>query len=392
MRSRQIVSATCAVLFVAAFAWRAASVSPDFGDPIAGLTPAQQALFADGKADFESVETVTPDGLGPVFNGKSCAECHLTPAIGGASTTVETRFGRILNGKFDPMTEFGGSLIQTTGIGSQGPTNFVGETVPHEATIVAHRLTTPLFGLGLVDAVPDDEFKAIALVQKIVSPSTAGKVAMVTDLASSHLKVGKFGWKCQNPNLHQFAGDAYLNEMGITNPQFPQESCPQGDCNLLVDNPVPTLNDDGEGVTLFTNFMTFLAPPPRGPINNDVRHGEALFFTTGCFACHTPALQTGNSPVAALHNKTFFPFSDFLLHDMGSLGDGIVQGPANGTEMRTAPLWGVRTRAKLLHDGRATTLEAAILAHDGQGRKSRNAFASLGTSAKNQLVAFLKSL
>jgi len=392
MRLRQVVPAMCAFLFVAALAFRASSVSPDFGDPIAGLTPAQQAAFAAGKEDFESVETVTPDGLGPVFNGKSCAECHLTPAIGGASTTVETRFGRILNGKFDPMTEFGGSLIQTTGIGPQGSCDFVGETVPHQATIVAHRLTTPLFGLGLVDAVPDDEFKTIALIQKIFSPSTAGKVAMVTDLASSHLKVGKFGWKCQNPNLQQFAGDAYLNEMGITNPVFPEESCPQGDCNLLVCNPVPALNDDGSGVTLFTNFMTFLAPPPRGPVNQDVRHGEALFFTTGCFACHTPALRTGSSPVAALRHVTFFPFSDFLLHDMGSLGDGIEQGPAKGTEMRTAPLWGVRTRATLLHDGRATTLEQAILAHDGQGRKSRNAFDSLGTHSKAQLIAFLKSL
>lgn len=164
-------------------------------------------------------------------------------AAGGASTILETRFGRILNGKFDPMSEFGGSLIQTTGIGPQGSCDFVGETVPPEATIVAHRLTTPLFGLGLVDAVPDDEIKAIALIQKIFSPSTAGKVAMVTDLASSHLRVGKVGWKCQNPTVHQFAGDAYVNEMGIRNPQFPQENCPQGDCNLLVCDPVLTVND-----------------------------------------------------------------------------------------------------------------------------------------------------
>jgi CxxC motif-containing protein (DUF1111 family) len=391
MRSRQIVSATCAVLFVAAFAWRAASVSPDFGDPIAGLTPAQQALFADGQDDFEEVEEAA-DGLGPVFNGTSCAGCHSSPAVGGTSAIFETRFGRILNGRFDPMTEFGGSLIQTNGIGPQGSCDFVGEQVPTEATIVAGRLTTPLFGLGLVDAVPDAVFKEIALIQRIFLPSTAGRVNMVTELASSHLAVGKFGWKAQVPSLHQFSGDAYLNEMGITNPEFPQESCPQGDCNLLVCNPVTALNDDGAGVTNFTNFMTFLAPPPRGPVNADVRKGEALFFAVGCFSCHTPALRTGASSVAALRHVTFFPFSDFLLHDMGVLGDGIEQGQAKGTEMRTAPLWGVRTRAKLLHDGRATTLDAAILAHDGQGRKSRNAFASLGTSAKNQLIAFLKSL
>jgi CxxC motif-containing protein (DUF1111 family) len=391
MSNRRILSVVCAVVFISVLAWRASSISPDFGDPIAGLTPGQQALFAEGKEEFEEVEDVA-DGLGPLFNGRSCAECHSSPAVGGTSTTAETRFGRILKGHFDPMTEFGGSLIQTTGIELQGSCDFVGEKVPSEATIVAGRLTTPLFGLGLVDAVPDDAFKNIALIERIFLPSTAGRVHMVTDLASSHLAVGKFGWKAQVPNLRQFAGDAYLNEMGITNPVFPQESCPQGDCNLLVCNPVSTLNDDGSGVTNFTNFMTFLAPPPRGPVNDEVRKGEALFFAVGCFSCHTPALRTGANSVTALRNVTFFPFSDFLLHDMGDLGDGIEQGQATGREMRTAPLWGVRTRAKLLHDGRATSLEEAILGHDGQGRKSRNAFVSLEPKSKSRLVAFLKSL
>jgi CxxC motif-containing protein (DUF1111 family) len=127
-------------------------------------------------------------------------------------------------------------------------------------------------------------------------------------------------------------------------------------------------------------------------VNDEVRKGEALFFAVGCFSCHTPALRTGANSVTALRNVTFFPFSDFLLHDMGDLGDGIEQGQATGREMRTAPLWGVRTRAKLLHDGRATSLEEAILGHDGQGRKSRNAFVSLEPKSKSRLVAFLKSL
>ena len=117
-----------------------------------------------------------------------------------------------------------------------------------------------------------------------------------------------------------------------------------------------------------------------------------VFAAAGCASCHTPALQTGSNPVAALDHVTFFPFSDFLLHDMGSLGDGIEQGQSTGREMRTAPLWGVRTRPKLLHDGRAATLEDAIRSHDGQGRRSRDAFAALDTTAKSRLIAFLKSL
>ena len=204
--------------------------------------------------------------------------------------------------------------------------------------------------------------------------------------------VGKFGWKAQVPNLFQFSGDAYLNEMGITSPMFPDENCPQGDCNLLVCNTGGVNDADGADVAKFANFMRFLAPPPRGPVDDDARRGEAVFYATGCFSCHAPALRTASHPVAALDHVTFFPYSDFLLHDMGSLGDGIEQGIATGSEMRTAPLWGVRTRAKLLHDGRATDLAQAILAHDGQGKRSRNAFASLDATAKRRLLAFLKSL
>lgn len=370
----------------------ARSSGPDFGDPLPGLTPAQQALFQDGKTEFQSVEDVA-DGIGPVFNGTSCSGCHNAPAVGGFGTTVETRFGRLVAGRFDPMEAFGGSLIQTDGIGPQGTCNFVGETVPAGATIVAGRLTTPLFGLGLVDAVPDATFRAIAALEQLLTPAVAGRPNIVLNLATSHQVVGKFGWKSQVPTLFQFSGDAYLNEMGITSPQFPHENCPQGNCNLLACDPVPNdPEDDGEDVQRFADFMRFLAPPPRGAITPSVQVGEALFFATGCFTCHTPALQTGPNAVAALHRVTFFPFSDFLLHDMGSLGDGIEQSRATGREMRTAPLWGARGRTRFLHDGRATTLEQAILAHDGQGRFSREAFRALDASSKSKLIAFLNSI
>lgn len=373
--------------------WGAVSVSPATGDPLAGLTADQLALFDAGKEEFQNVDAIS-DGLGPTFNGTSCAGCHSAGGVGGASNVeFVTRYGRTVNGKFDPMAEFGGSLIHSKGIGPVGSCNIVGETVPAQATIRAHRRTTALFGLGLVDAVPDSTFEAIALIERVLAPSTAGKVNHVTNLVAGHKTVGKFGWKAQQPSLFQFSGDAYLNEMGITTPLFPHEHCPQGDCSSLVCDPKADPEDAG-GVDMqkFTDFMTMLAPPQRGAITSDVKRGEILFFLTGCASCHNPTLVTGKSPIKALDHVTFFPFSDFLLHDMGSLGDGIEQEQATGREMRTVPLWGVGLVTKLLHDGRATTLEQAILMHDGQGRHARDEFNELPAVQKGYLIAFLKSL
>jgi CxxC motif-containing protein (DUF1111 family) len=364
------------------------------GDPFANLTPAELALFNAGKVEFEAVETIE-EGLGPVFNEASCATCHSGP-VGGTTGRKETRFGRMAGGGFDPLTELGGSLIQDRGIGlvitAATSFRFVGEVVPASATATARRITTPLFGLGLVDAVPDEELLQLARLEAGTSPATAGTPSMTTEIRTGRTRVGRFGWKAQVPTLFQFSGDAYLNEMGITNPEFPHENCPQGDCSALDHNPLQTLNDDGAGVVQFTDFMTLLAPPPRGNLSLQVLKGRAIFALIGCAACHTPALVTGRSPVAALSNRVFQPFSDFLLHDMGSLGDGIAQGSATTRQMRTAPLWGVRTRALLLHDGRATSLDAAILAHDGQGKEARDRFLRLSPGARFSLRQFLRSL
>jgi len=217
--------------------------------------------------------------------------------------------------------------------------------------------------------------------------------SLATEIRTGATRVGKFGWKCQEPTLHQFAGDAYLNEMGVTSPEFPDENCPQGDCSRLAFNPVPTLNNDGTDVARFEDFMTLMAPPPRNDRGYHSPVGEAVFRAIGCANCHTPSLVTGPSPVTALSNKVFSPFSDFLLHDMGTLGDGIAQGSASGRQMRTAPLWGLTTdRHSFLHDGRAKSVEAAILAHAGQGQASRNLFLRLNPGMRNHLLAFLGSL
>lgn len=374
-----------------AFSLVSSAAATDFGGPLRGLTVDERARFDAGRDAFEEVEDASV-GLGPVFNGTSCAQCHNVGATGGGSEKVETRFGATTAGHFDPLTNLGGSLIQTEGIGPAGACNSTGEVVPGEATIVAGRRTTPLFGLGFVDAVPDSAFVALAAKQALYTPRTAGRPNMVTDASTGRRAVGKFGWKAQVPSLLVFSGDAYLNEMGITTPLFPDESCPQGDCTLLACDPLPGVDDDMEDVEHFRDFMTLLAAPPRPRISLVSLQGAAIFAKLGCASCHLPVLRTGRSDVAALHEKTFLPFSDFLLHDMGSLGDGIAQGEATGRDMRTAPLWGLRLLTTFLHDGRAHTIGDAILAHDGQGARARDRFTALSADKKASLITFLKSL
>jgi CxxC motif-containing protein (DUF1111 family) len=367
-----------------------AAESPQFGQPFAALPADVRTLFREGLEEFSTPEEAD-EGLGPVFNDVSCVACHSNPATGGDSNITETRFGRIKNGRFDPMTEFGGSLLQVKGLGTHGCGP---ERLPKEATIVAKRKTTPLFGLGLVDNVPDAVLLGIAATQRARTPEVAGEASIVTDATSGRTRVGRFGWKAQVATLVTFSADAYLNEMGITSPTFPKDNLPNGDlarldkCDGLRTEP----EDSGDGVAAFTDFMTFLAPPARGPITPQVTAGQLVFQQIGCASCHVQTLVTGPNKVRALNFVTFEPYSDFLLHDMGRLGDGIEQGRAGQRQMRTAPLWGLSVRETFLHDGRASTVEGAILAHDGQGQRARNGYAGLDRGSKAALKAFLQSL
>jgi CxxC motif-containing protein (DUF1111 family) len=367
--------------------------APAAGASLTGLTNAQAAAFNAGRARFNRNETPAT-GLGPVFNESSCLECHSAPAAGGGSNRTVTRIGRRVGGAFDPLVSLGGSLIQNRALAARnGSThNFVPERVPAEATIVTQRRTTPLFGLGFVDATPDAEFIALAAAQAARGDGVAGRVNLVDNIRAGLKTVGRFGWKSQVPTLFQFAGDALVNEMGITTPDFPAENCPQGNCAELAFNPAPGLNDSGTASVVLNDYMTMLAAPPRAASTPDSVEGERTFEAIGCASCHVATLTTGASQVTALDRKTYHPYSDFLLHDMGALGDGIEMGNATGTELRTEPLWGLRFVNRYLHDGRAVTLEQAIAAHDGQGRGARDRFAALSADAKAKLIAFLRSL
>ncbi|HEV7427023.1 MAG TPA: di-heme oxidoredictase family protein [Thermoanaerobaculia bacterium] len=361
------------------------------GASLTGLTPAQNASFNGGRGQFVRVWN-NGNGLGPVFNERACSDCHNAPGTGGGSTRMVTRFARRVGGVFDPLTSLGGSLLQDHAIGGNGPQhNFVPEQVPTEATIVVHRRTTPVFGLGLVDATPDSEFIALAAFQAARADGVAGRVNMTDNIRAGTKTVGRFGWKAQVPTLFQFSGDAMLNEMGITTPDFPSENCPQGNCAELTFNPAPGINDTVDTLPI-ANYMTLLAAPDRGPASADSIAGEQVFESIGCSECHVSTLTTGSSAIASLDHRTYHPYSDFLLHDMGTLGDGLEMASSTGAEMRTEPLWGLRFVTAYLHDGRATTLDGAITAHEGQGRAAKDRYSALTANQKAQLIAFLRSL
>ncbi len=367
---------------------KVAPADSGYGSPLAGLTNDQMLAFATGLDEFNNVEAVA-SGLGPIFNNSSCGACHSKPAIGGSSNIVVTRFGHRHDGQFDPLASLGGSLLQDQAI-APGAMEFV----PRQANVVAHRQSTALFGLGLIEAIPDDTIIDNAAHAK--DRDIHGLPAMVTDETTGTLRVGRFGWKAQHATLLAFAGDAYLNEMGITNRFFPTENAPNGNQALLaqydtvadpedVQNPATGRSD----IDALADFMRLLAPPPTGHSN---RAGEQVFDNVGCSGCHTPHMQTGTSTIAALDHKSVALYSDLVLHDMGSLGDGITQGMARGHDIKTPPLWGVHASAPYLHDGRARTLDDAIRMHDGEARHARDRYTHLPEEQREQLVAFLNSI
>jgi len=370
---------------------RAIADAGRFAVALSSLSASQKADFANGKVEFLNVEDPA-SGLGPIFNDVSCVACHFQGGAGGASRTTVTRFGRITNGAFDPMTEFGGPLLQRRAIAPQYL-----EVVPHEATIVIRRITTPLFGAGLIEAIPDATLTTNAGTSK--PDGIKGKAATVKDPISGQMHVGRFGWKAQHSSLDGFAADAYLNEIGITSRYFPEENAPNGNKALLAKadkilDPEDALASGAvkSDLNLAADYMRLLAPVPPANQTAAVVSGQTVFAQTGCANCHTPTLTTGASPIAALANQKVNLYSDLLLHDMGKLGDGMVQGAATEREMRTAPLWGLRLRDVYLHDGRASTLDLAVLAHDGEAKIVRDRYATLPAAKRQALLAFLNSL
>jgi CxxC motif-containing protein (DUF1111 family) len=324
-----------------------------------GTAPDATSLTARGARLF-SARFGAPQGLGPLFNDVSCAECHNTPTIGGggpAGLAPVLRIGRLADGAYDPLLARGGPVARAHSVAELGPTSCGAMAgVPAGANLTSVRNAPPLYGLGLIDAIPDD-------VMVAGERSSQGRPNLVDS------RVGRFGWKADTPTLRQFVGDAFRNELGMTNPLAPFD---------LVVDPTCTTNSldiDADAVNAVTLFIASL-PAPTSKV------GESrVFQDIGCATCHVPSL--GGVPL----------YSDLLLHDMGrALDDAVVQGQARGVDWRTTPLWGLSGRARFLHDGRAHTIEAAILAHGGEAEPIAQRFRGLAPAERAALLAFLQTL
>ena len=335
------------------------------------------------------------ESLGPAFNGASCAVCHSVPSIGGAGVVAEVRAARRdEHGEFQELVPTSGSLFQIFSI----PTHTCQPVIPPEANVIARRVPIPLFGAGLVEAIPDEALLALDDSGDRDRDGISGRAAIITDIATGKRRVGRFGWKAQQATLLAFSGDAYRNEMGITNDLFPDELAfgitPE---QMKLCDKIPDPEDQPDrrtrrrGIDNFEAFMKFLAPAGRGLVDDTVRAGEALFATVGCASCHVPSLQTGSSANPLFNRKVVPLFSDLLLHDIGT-GDGIQQQAATPLEFRTPALWGLRLRRPLMHDGTAATIEDAIAVHGGEAASARERAAGLPADQRAALLAFLKSL
>jgi CxxC motif-containing protein (DUF1111 family) len=364
------------------------------GDPLSGLTTREAEEFRLGQEDFTEVET-SEEGLGPAFNGTSCAACHSVPAIGGAGFVLETRAGyKDADGAFRGLNAEGDTLIHLFSV----PTHNCQPLIPDDVNVIARRAPIPLFGAGLVEAIPDDTILGLEDPQDRNRDGVSGRAAMVTDVSTEERRVGRFGWKAQHATLLTFAGDAYRNEMGITNDLFPKEALfGIEDAILRRCDAMPDPEDVRErstgkrGIDNFEAFMRFLAPVARGPIDDATRDGERVFSAIGCTTCHVPALTTGPSSNPLFDRRAVHLFSDLLLHDIGT-GDGIRQAAADAQEIRTPALWGLRLRRPLMHDGGSATIEEAISRHRNEAELARRGVERLSPADRERLLLFLRSL
>jgi CxxC motif-containing protein (DUF1111 family) len=299
----------------------------------------------------------------------------------------------MVGGVYNDLANLGGPVLQARSLKELDLSCPVtGEVVPPQANYVSRRITTPLFGAGLIEAIPD-----AAILARVGQPDpdgVHGTANVIFNPETGRNEVGRFGWKAQHSSLHQFAGDAYLNEMGITSAFFPTENLPQGRPIPPGWDSVADPEDQDGDVDKFTTFMRLLAPAGRRlPITRQAQDGEQIFNNIRCISCHTPEMRTAPNAVAALSSQPVRLYSDLLLHQMGpGLADGIRQSKSLGDQFKTAPLWGLSRRSFFLHDGRATTYVDAIAAHGGEAMAARNRFFALRPPDRDALLAFLDSL
>lgn len=400
-----------------------------------GLTdePTHQADLAR----FEAFEVI-PDGLGPLYNAQSCRECHQSPVSGGASQVMELRVGhKGADGTFQnaeiPINHGseiikGRTLVNLRAICPNGafPATEIQERVPDSETIRTFRTSLSILGDGFVEAIADSTLTDISDKQCSRGLGKICGLALYVPILESPgvTRVGRFGWKNEHASLLSFSGDAYLNEVGITNYLFPDEVT--GLCNTVAEPNDKPGADGLSDIDHFARFIRATKAPARDAQQASAapaKTGEALFAKIGCDICHVPTLTTAaaGTPLnggtyivpEALGNKVFHPYSDYLLHDVGT-GDGIVIAidehyskhmyktqwdkfsvescRSSANRMRTAPLWGVRLQPMLMHDGASLTFRDAILRHRGEASDVTKRFEKLSPADQQAIVEFLRSL
>ena len=315
-----------------------------------------------------------------MFNDQSCAGCHVEPSVGGVGRdglATVVRVGRLTHGAF--VVGRGGPVAPGHAISELGVACDRQPGIPAGVNVTSVRNAPPLFGSGLIDAIPDDVIRAGAVAR---GDGVKGRPSIVRGTGVRE-RVGRFGWKAHVPALELFVAEAFRSELGLTSPLAPARA---RSSTRAVAGPCAEKSPDSE-VTRdgLTAVVTFLAALPAPAPKRADPAGAAIFQQTGCAACHVPSLRAGSREVAL--------YSDLLLHDMGrSLDDGVRQGSAAGADWRTTPLWGLADRTRFVHDGRAKTLEAAILDHGGEAQRARQRFRSLPDAARRSLLAFLRTL
>ena len=336
--------------------------------------PASSKSVARG-AELFAQEFTPEEGLGPLFNEQACATCHAEPGIGGMGPdglATVLRVGRLTDAGFDPMLGRDGRLeAHDHSISELGVACDRAAGIPVGANVTSVRNTPPLFGMGLIDAIPDEVIEAGAIPK---GDGVEGQPNLVRG-PDGRATVGRFGWKADSPTLELFVAEAFRSELGVTSTHAPADALPAGTDPCPGESSTPEI--DLDDVRAVAAFITGLPPPQPGSHPT----GAAVFEQIGCVACHVPALD--DVPL----------YSDLLIHDMGpELDDAVVQGSAGGRDWRTTPLWGLSDRTRFLHDGRTDSLEVAIRAHGGEAAVAQRRFTSLSDDELHALLEFLRSL
>jgi CxxC motif-containing protein (DUF1111 family) len=413
--------------------------------PAPDLSAADRRRFEVGDSFFTKNWVTAPsstearDGLGPTFNAQACSSCHVLDGRGAPPDpeAIDARLGLLLRLSVPGETAtgapaehpvYGGQLEDRAilDVPAEGRVDVTVETIrgtyadgtPYELTkptytvadpafgpfgddtMISPRLAPQVIGMGLLEAVPDDVLLDAADPDDTDGDGVSGRPNRVWDARSGEQIIGRFGWKANVATVEQQVAGAFHGDIGITSALHPDEDCPdaQTACAASATGGSPELTDDRLAAVTFYG-RTLAVPAMRDVGDDSVAAGADVFADLGCTACHSPTLTTGDSDIAALSDQTIHPYTDLLLHDMGSgLADGRPDFEATGSEWRTPPLWGlgvvddVNGQRFLLHDGRATTFEEAILWHGGEGARAAEAFRTATAEDRAKLLAFLEAL